>query len=85
MILPQRLNTNRHGAVLPMVTVSLIGLISFVALAIDLGLMTVAHTSARLPPMPLHWPGAERSTELPVTTSLMRSQWLNPRQPATVY
>ena len=47
MILPQRLNTNRHGAVLPMVTVSLIGLISFVALAIDLGLMTVARTQCQ--------------------------------------
>jgi hypothetical protein len=34
----------RPGAVLPLVTISLIGLLAFVALAVDIGLLAVART-----------------------------------------
>ncbi|HJZ93079.1 MAG TPA: pilus assembly protein TadG-related protein, partial [Gemmataceae bacterium] len=37
----------RAGAVLPLVTVCLVGLIAFVALAIDIGMMAVARTQAQ--------------------------------------
>ena len=40
-------STRRDGAVLPLVTISLIGLLAFVALAIDIGLMAVARTQAQ--------------------------------------
>src|SRR3954451_17701505 len=39
--------TRRDGAVLPLVTVCLVGLVGFVALAIDVGMMTVARTQAQ--------------------------------------
>lgn len=39
--------SKRPGAVLPVVTVCLIGLLSFVALAIDVGIMAVARTQAQ--------------------------------------
>src|SRR5262245_64380790 len=37
----------REGAVLPLVTICLVGLIAFVALAIDVGMMAVARTQAQ--------------------------------------
>jgi hypothetical protein len=40
-------NTRRPGAVLPLVTVCLVALLAFVALAIDVGLMAVARTEAQ--------------------------------------
>ncbi|HVK08714.1 MAG TPA: pilus assembly protein TadG-related protein [Gemmataceae bacterium] len=39
--------SRRDGAVLPLVTISLIGLLAFVALAVDVGLMAVARTQAQ--------------------------------------
>ena len=40
-------STRRDGAVLPLVTVCLVGLVGFVALAIDVGMMAVARTQAQ--------------------------------------
>src|SRR3954452_2171232 len=40
-------NARRPGAVLPLVTVCLVGLLGFVALAIDVGMMAVARTQAQ--------------------------------------
>ena len=40
-------STRRTGAVLPLVTVCLVGLLGFVALAIDVGMMAVARTQAQ--------------------------------------
>src|SRR3954465_5683308 len=40
------LTTRRDGAVLPLVTVCLVGLVGFVALAIDVGMVAVARTQA---------------------------------------
>lgn len=40
-------STRRPGAVLPLVTVCLVGLMAFVALAIDVGMMAVARTQAQ--------------------------------------
>src|SRR5919109_2069417 len=40
-------NSRRVGAVLPLVTVCLIGLLGFVALAIDIGMMAVARSQAQ--------------------------------------
>jgi Flp pilus assembly protein TadG len=42
-----RLPFRRQGAVLPLVTILLVGLLGFVALAIDIGVMTVARTQAQ--------------------------------------
>src|SRR6478736_322776 len=42
-----RSTTRRDGAVLPLVTVCLVGLVGFVALAIDVGMMAVARTQAQ--------------------------------------
>jgi Flp pilus assembly protein TadG len=39
--------SRREGAVLPLVTISLIGLLAFVALAVDVGLMAVARSQAQ--------------------------------------
>src|SRR3954451_13692196 len=41
------LTTRRDGAVLPLVTVCLVGLVGFVALAIDVGMVAVARTQAQ--------------------------------------
>ena len=40
-------STRRTGAVLPVVTVCLVGLLGFVALAIDVGMLAVARTQAQ--------------------------------------
>src|SRR3954462_5373793 len=40
-------NCRRDGAVLPLVTVCLVALMAFVALAIDVGMMAVARTQAQ--------------------------------------
>src|SRR2546423_4218546 len=40
-------NSRRDGAVLPLVTVCLVALMAFVALAIDVGMMAVARTKAQ--------------------------------------
>ena len=42
-----RQSTRRSGAVLPLVTICLVGLMAFVALAIDVGMMAVARTQAQ--------------------------------------
>ena len=39
--------TSRHGAVVPTVAVCLIGLMGFVALAVDIGLMVIARSQAQ--------------------------------------
>src|SRR5438105_2149077 len=41
------LSTQRKGAVLPLVTICLIALFGFVALAIDVGMMAIARTQAQ--------------------------------------
>src|SRR3954471_18633532 len=40
-------NARRPGAVLPLVTVCLVGLLGFVALAIDVGMVALARTQAQ--------------------------------------
>src|SRR3954462_12174687 len=40
-------NCRRDGAVLPLVTVCLVALLGFIALAIDVGMMAVARTQAQ--------------------------------------
>src|SRR6478735_3950402 len=40
-------STRREGAVLPLVTICLVGLVGFVALAIDVGMVAVARTQAQ--------------------------------------
>ena len=44
---PSLNRTRRRGAILPLVTVCLVGMLGFVALAIDIGLMVVARTQCQ--------------------------------------
>src|SRR5947199_7457534 len=44
---PQTRSQDRHGIVLPLVLISLVALLGFVALAIDLGMIAVARSQAQ--------------------------------------
>ena len=46
-----RTTRRRNGTILPLVAISLVALVGLVAMAVDIGLVTVARTKRKTPPI----------------------------------